>query len=30
MDGLHDENIADEEDHIYYEPIEIHNNTNIE
>jgi hypothetical protein len=30
MDGLHDENIGDEEDHIFYEPIEIHDNTNIE
>jgi hypothetical protein len=30
MDGLYDENIEDEEDHIFYEPIEIHDNTNIE
>jgi hypothetical protein len=30
MDGLYDENIGDEEDHIFDEPIEIHDNTNIE
>jgi hypothetical protein len=29
MDGLYNENIGDEDDHIFNESIGIHNNTNI-
>jgi hypothetical protein len=29
MECLYDENVVDEKDHIFYEPFEIHENTNI-